>query len=61
MQILILYYSKTGNTRKLDEAIANGVTGVEGTNTLLKRTDEVTKDGFLASDGNRYYFLLIYL
>jgi len=51
MQILILYYSKSGNTRKLAEAIANGVVEVEGTNALLKRTDEVTKDDFLASDG----------
>jgi len=31
----------------LAEAIANGVTGVEGTNALLKRIDEVTKDDFL--------------
>lgn len=51
MQILILYYSKGGNTRKLAEAIADGVTEVEGTNALLKRTDEVAKDDFVTSDG----------
>ncbi len=47
MQILILYYSKSGNTRKLAEAIANGVMEVEGTNALLKRTDKVTKDDLI--------------
>jgi NAD(P)H dehydrogenase (quinone) len=51
MQILILYYSKSGNTRKLAEKIAEGVNGVDGVNALLKRTDEVNKDDFLSSDG----------
>ena len=30
MQVLILYYSKGGNTRKLAEEIAKGVENVEG-------------------------------
>jgi len=51
MQILILYFSKGGNTKKLAEAIARGVEAVEGVDTALRRTDEVTKDDFLASDG----------
>lgn len=51
MQILILYFSKGGNTRKLAEAIARGVREVEGVNSLLRKTDEVTKEDFLASDG----------
>ncbi|MCD4717478.1 MAG: NAD(P)H-dependent oxidoreductase, partial [Desulfobacterales bacterium] len=51
MQILILYFSKGGNTKKLAEAIARGVEAVEGVDTVLRRTDEVTKDDFLASDG----------
>jgi NAD(P)H dehydrogenase (quinone) len=51
MQILVLYYSKGGNTRKLAEKIADGVQQVEGVTVLLKRTDEVTQDDFLASDG----------
>jgi NAD(P)H dehydrogenase (quinone) len=51
MQILILYFSKGGNTKKLAEAIAKGVEQVEGATALVKRTDEVTKDDFLASDG----------
>lgn len=51
MQILVLYYSKGGNTRRLAEAIAEGVEEVEGVDSLLKKTDEVTKDDLLASEG----------
>ena len=51
MQILVLYYSRTGNTQKLAEAIAKGVEEVDGVTALLKNTDEVTKDDFLNSDG----------
>ena len=51
MQVLILYYSKGGNTRKLAEAIFKGVEGVEGVKALLKTTDEVTKEDFLLSQG----------
>lgn len=51
MQILILYYSKGGNTRRLAEAIADGVNSVPGVNSLLKKTEEVTNDDFLESDG----------
>ena len=51
MQILVLYYSRTGNTQKLAEAIAKGVDEVDGVTAVLKNTDEVTKDDFLNSDG----------
>jgi len=51
MQILVLYYSRGGNTKKLAEAIARGVNKVEGVKAVLKRTDEVTKEDFLNSDG----------
>ncbi len=51
MQILILYFSKSGNTKKLAEAIGKGVDQVEGVNGVLKNTDQVTKEDFLASDG----------
>ncbi len=51
MQILILYYSKGGNTRKLAEKIAEGVNTVSGAQALLKSTQEVTKDDFLNSAG----------
>ncbi|MBN2378432.1 NAD(P)H-dependent oxidoreductase [candidate division WOR-3 bacterium] len=51
MQILILYYSRSGNTRKLAEAITQGVNEVEGVDALLKSTSEVSRDDFGASDG----------
>ena len=47
MQVLILYYSKGGNTRKLAERIAEGGNSVSGGQALLKSTQEVTKDDFL--------------
>ena len=51
MQILILYFSKSGNTKKLAEAIVKGVENVEGVNAIFKKTDEVTKEDFVTSDG----------
>jgi NAD(P)H dehydrogenase (quinone) len=51
MQVLILYFSKGGNTRKLAEAIGKGVEQIDGAKALLKRTDQVTKDDFVASEG----------
>jgi NAD(P)H dehydrogenase (quinone) len=51
MQVMILYFSKGGNTRKLAEAIAKGVEEVDGVTAVLKKTDKVTKDDFLAADG----------
>jgi NAD(P)H dehydrogenase (quinone) len=50
MQVLILYYSKGGNTRKLAENIANGV-AAGGAEAVIKTTADVTKDDFLAADG----------
>jgi NAD(P)H dehydrogenase (quinone) len=51
MQVLILYYSRTGNTKKLAEAVARGVDDVEGIEPVLKTTGEVTKEDFLNADG----------
>jgi len=51
MQILVLYFSKGGNTGKLAEAIAKGVEEVEGVKAVLKKTSDVTKEDFSASEG----------
>lgn len=51
MQILVLYFSKGGNTKELAKQIARGVERVEGVKALLKHTREVTKDDFLESSG----------
>lgn len=51
MKILVLYYSKGGNTRKLAEAVLKGVNSVEGVDGILKSTKEVTKEDFLEVGG----------
>jgi NAD(P)H dehydrogenase (quinone) len=51
MQVLVMYYSKTGNTKKLAQAIAKGVQEVPGVQCVLKPVLEVTKEDFLTSDG----------
>jgi NAD(P)H dehydrogenase (quinone) len=51
MQVLVLYYSRTGNTKKLAEEIAKGVQKVEEVKCVVKSTFEVTKEDFLSSDG----------
>jgi len=60
MKILILYYSKSGNTKKLAEEIEKGVNDVKDMACLLKDTASVTKDDFLSSDaiiaGSPVYF-----
>lgn len=50
MQVLVLYYSKGGHTKKLAELIAGGVES-EGVQAVLRSTQEVTKDDFLESAG----------
>ena len=50
MQVLVLYYSKGGNTRKLAEEVAEGVKSA-GVEAVLKSTAEVAKDDFLNSAG----------
>jgi NAD(P)H dehydrogenase (quinone) len=49
MKILVLYFSKGGNTKRLAEAIVEGVNAIEGAEAVLKKTDHVTKDDFLES------------
>lgn len=51
MQILVMYYSRSGNTKKLAEAIAAGVCEIEGVSCVLRTAGEVSKDDFLSSEG----------
>jgi len=51
MQILILYFSKGGNTRKLAEKIAQGVEEAEGVTAQLRNTNEVTREEFINAHG----------
>lgn len=50
MQVLVLYFSKGGNTAKLAENIARGVEA-GGAEAVIKTTTEVTKDDFLNAAG----------
>ena len=51
MKVLVMYYSKTGNTKKLAEEITKGVQEVEDVECVLKPASEVTRDDFITSDG----------
>ncbi|MCG6895263.1 MAG: NAD(P)H-dependent oxidoreductase [Desulfobacteraceae bacterium] len=51
MNVLVLYYSKGGNTRKLAESIAEGAGEVEGVDVRLRHTRDVTQEEFAAADG----------
>ena len=51
MQVLVMYYTRTDNTKKLAEAIAKGVEEVDGVKCVLKIAADVTEDDFLNSDG----------
>lgn len=50
MQVLVLYYSKGGNTKKLAGEVAKGIEST-GATAVLKSTQEVTKDDFADSAG----------
>ncbi len=51
MKILVLYFSKGGNTRTLAQAVADGVDGTDGAQSVLKTCEEVTKEDFLEAGG----------
>lgn len=51
MQVLVMYHSRTGNTKILAQEIAKGVEEVQEVNCVLKSVSEVTEDDFLESDG----------
>ena len=50
MKVLILYFSKGGNTAKLAKNIARGVEA-GGAEAVLRTTDDVSKDDFLEAAG----------
>jgi NAD(P)H dehydrogenase (quinone) len=51
MRILVLYYSKGGNTRRLAEAVADGVSAVAGATPVLRKAEEATKEDFVDAAG----------
>lgn len=51
MYVLVLYFSKGGNTKKLAQHIADGVNGIPGVDVVVKSTQEVTKEDFVNAAG----------
>jgi len=61
MKVLIIYHSRTGNTKKLAEAIYKGVIEKDDIECILKSVDgEVTREDFISADaiiaGSPVYF-----
>ncbi|HPR41746.1 MAG TPA: NAD(P)H-dependent oxidoreductase [Candidatus Methanofastidiosa archaeon] len=50
MKVLVLYYSLSGNTKKLAEAVAEGVRD-GGAEPVLRSAEEVTKEEFAEAAG----------
>lgn len=50
-KILIIYYSRSGNTRKMAEKIRDGAESVEGAAVELKKVKETSLDDLLDADG----------
>ena len=50
-QILIIYYSKSGNTEKMAEIVRRGVEEEGGVEVVLKRVEETTAEDLLEPEG----------
>ncbi len=51
MQILVTYYSRTGNTEELAKMVGDGVLDVDDVDLLLKPVADVTEEDVLSSRG----------
>ena len=51
MQVLVIYFSRSGNTKKLAEDIAAGVKQIDGVSCAVKSASEITREDFLDADG----------
>jgi NAD(P)H dehydrogenase (quinone) len=50
-RILVAYFSETGNTEKLAQAIQKGAAGVEGVEVTLRKTTDAKDEEILRADG----------
>jgi NAD(P)H dehydrogenase (quinone) len=50
-RVLVIYYSRSGNTEKMAEAVAAGAKQVSGVEVALHRVAEVKTDDLLSADG----------
>ncbi len=51
MQVLVVYSTRSGNTKKLADEVARGVLSVEGVACVTKSVADVTREDFIQSDG----------
>jgi NAD(P)H dehydrogenase (quinone) len=51
MNILVLYFSKTGNTKKIAEEISKGIEEIKDVKSIIKSTSEITKKDFESCNG----------
>ena len=50
-KILVAYYSKTGNTKQVAEAIAEGAKSVKGVNVEIKNVADISAKEAIEADG----------
>src|ERR1051326_8670804 len=50
VKVLVGYYSLTGNTEQMAQAVVEGIQRVAGATALLKKADEVTKEDLQSAD-----------
>ena len=50
-QVLVAYYSRTGNTEQMARGVVEGITRVPGVAAVLKKVSEVSKENLEAADG----------
>jgi len=53
-RVLVIYFSVTGNTRALAEAVIRGAKSVDGTDCILMPAAEVTNQDWLAPTSARW-------
>jgi multimeric flavodoxin WrbA len=60
VEVLVLYYSRSGRTKALADAVVEGIRSVEGASARVKRVDYATVDDFISCDavafGSPNYF-----
>jgi NAD(P)H dehydrogenase (quinone) len=50
VRVLVAYYTRTGNTEKFAQGVAEGVNRVPGAAAVVKRVEDVTKEDLEAAD-----------
>lgn len=59
-QVLVSYFSKSGNTEKMAQAVVEGLKNIEGLKVILKTVEETDNDDLAAADclliGSPCYF-----